>query len=271
MRCWRSCTSCWIWSTASFDAASLCWPAAVSSLPTRAARSFCCERRSATALLLGTSFICDSSDWTRSSSCDTRAELAPVGVVCVLVSSSLFASSAHAAIASAATARTPSSTTAVLSERTWSRSSASHAPSSSAGRYSRSRMRGGGAPAGGRRRVGSSGGVDMADSLTGRLARRGRFLPPTHRRLRLRGRALRDRRAAGVGDLLSLHPLPAPHGRRRGGVRAGRARRLRAPCRRAAPAYLGARRWLRQGLLRRVRLGAVGRRPGHRRRHLRPP
>src|SRR5215212_7405471 len=269
MRCWRSWTSCWIWSTASFDAASLCWPAALSSLPTRAARScccdrraFCCERRSDTALLLGTSFICDSSDWTRSSSCDTRAELAALGVVCVL-SSSLFASSAHAAIASAATARTPSSTTAVLRERIWSCSSASHTPSSSAGGYSRSRTRGGGASAGGRRRVGSSGGVDMADSLTGRVARRGRFLPPTHRRLRLRGRALRDRRAAGVGDLLPLHPLPAPHGRRRGGIRPGGARRLRAPRRRGAPARVVARGRLRQGVLRRVRLGAVGRRPRH--------
>src|SRR4051794_28166540 len=168
----RSWTFCESWSTDCFEAVSLCWPAELSSLLTRVARSFCCVRRSETELFEALSLTWDSSVLTRSSSCETRWALAPLPVGCELLLSFLSESSAQAASARATTESTPSRITAVLSELIWSRSSTSHAPSSSTGAaYSRSRTRGGGPWAGGgpcvggRRRVGSSGGVDISGGV----------------------------------------------------------------------------------------------------------
>src|SRR3954447_26138155 len=78
------------------------------------------------------------------------------------------------------------------------------------------------------------------------------------RPLPVRRGPLRDHRAPRRGQLLPLHALPAAHRDRRGGVRARRARLAALAVGRGPhPHLVAARRRLGQGVLHRVRLGAV--------------
>ena len=83
-------------------------------------------------------------------------------------------------------------------------------------------------------------------------------------RLRLRRRALRDRRAARLGVVLPLHALPASNGN--GGLRERAARARLVPDRggRGARPRLGTGGRVREGVLRPLRLGPLQPRPGKR-------